>query len=197
MTKYEIMNNLIENKNGYLLTSDVIESGISKPYMLDFVKKRNLERVAQGVYMSEDAWLDELYIISLRNKEAVLSHETALYLHGLMEREPTAIMLTVSRTYNATHLRNKGYVINTVNKELLELGKTTAKTSYGNLVNVYDMDRTICDIIRCKDKLDIQVFGTAMKEYMNSREKNLNNLMLYAKAFAIEETVRMYTEVML
>ena len=112
MTKYEIMNNLIENKNGYLLTSDVIESGISKPYMLDFVKKRNLERVAQGVYMSEDAWLDELYIISLRNKEAVLSHETALYLHGLMEREPTAIMLTVSRVYNATHLRNKGYVIN-------------------------------------------------------------------------------------
>lgn len=197
MTKQDIMDNLLEQNNGYLLTADVVGAGISKPYMQDFVKKRSLERVAQGVYMSEDAWLDELYIIHLRNKEVVFSHETALHLHGLMEREPTEIMLTVGRAYNASHLRSKGYLVHTVSKELLEMGKATAETAYGNTVSVYDIDRTICDMVRCKDKMDIQVFGTAMKEYMQSRKKNLNSLMTYAKAFGIEDTVRMYTEVML
>ncbi len=197
MTKQEIMDNLLEQNNGYLLTSDVVEAGISKPYMLDFVKKRRLERVAQGVYMSDDTWHDELYIIHLRNKEVVFSHETALHLHGLMEREPTQIMLTVGRAYNASHLRSKGYLVHTVSRELVELGRTTAETSYGNTVSVYDMDRTVCDMVRSKDRMDIQVFATAMKEYMQSKKKNLNSLMTYAKAFGIENTVRMYTEVML
>ena len=103
MTKQQIMNQLAERNNGFLLTSDVVTAGISKTYLSEYVKKFNFERVAQGVYMSEDAWLDELYVIQLRSKEAVFSHETALYLHGLMEREPSCTTLTVNRTYNAKY----------------------------------------------------------------------------------------------
>lgn len=197
MTKQQIMNQLAERNNGFLLTSDVVTAGISKTYLSEYVKKFNFERVAQGVYMSEDAWFDELYVIQLRSKETVFSHETALYLHGLMEREPSCTMLTVNRTYNATHLRKRGYRIYTASTELLELGRTKIETNYGNQVIVYDMNRTLCDIIRCRDKMDVQVFQTAMKEYMRSSSKNLTNLMKYAKILGIEETVKMYVEVML
>lgn len=197
MTKQQIMNQLAEENNGFLLTSDVVTAGISKTYLSEYVKKFNFERVAQGVYMSEDAWLDELYVIQLRSKGTVFSHETALYLHGLMEREPSCTTLTVNRTYNATHLRKRGYKIYTASSELLNLGRTTIETNYGNQVMVYDMDRTLCDIIRCRDKMDVQVFQTAMKEYMRSNSKNLTNLIRYAKILGIEETVKMYVEVML
>lgn len=197
MTKQEIMDELVERNNGFLLTADVVAAGISKPYLSEYVRKHNLERVAQGVYLSEDAWLDELYIIHLRNREAVFSHETALYLHGLMEREPSCTMLTVNRTYNATHLRSRGCKVHTASPEILALGRTEMETNFGNRVCVYDMDRTLCDMIRCREKMDIQVFQTAMKEYMRSDRKNIPNLMRYAKALGIEETVRMYTEVML
>lgn len=197
MTKQQIIDKLAEKNNGFLLTSDVVTAGISKTYLSEYVKKFNFERVAQGVYMSEDAWFDELYVIQLRSKEAVFSHETALYLHGLMEREPSCTMLTVNRTYNATHLRKRGYKIYTSSSELLDVGRTIIETNYGNKVMVYDMDRTLCDIIRCRDKMDVQVFQTAMKEYMKSRSKNLTNLMKYAGILEIEETVKMYVEVML
>lgn len=166
MTKQQIIDKRAEKNNGFLLTSDVVTAGISKTYLSEYVKKFNFERVAQGVYMSEDAWFDELYVIQLRSKEAVFSHETALYLHGLMEREPSCTMLTVNRTYNATHLRKRGYKIYTSSSELLDVGRTIIETNYGNKVMVYDMDRTLCDIIRCRDKMDVQVFQTAMKEYI-------------------------------
>ena len=77
------------------------------------------------------------------------------------------------------------------------MGVTNVQTIFGNPVRAYDMERTICDILRNKDSMDIQVFQYAMKEYMASRRKDLRSLMAYAKTFKIESEMRTYTEVML
>ena len=197
MNRFEILDNLVENGNGYLRTSQVLESGISKPTLAEYVNKRNLARVAQGVYLAEDAWPDELYLLCLSNSRIVFSHETALMLHGLMEREPKITSVTVKAGYNASHLRRKGIRVYQVKPDVYDLGIMEVQTSFGNTVRAYDMDRTICDILRYKDAMDVQVFQYAMKEYMGSAHKNLNHLMAYAKRFQIESAVRTYTEVLL
>lgn len=197
MTRFEILDELVEKGNGYLLTYQVLKNGISKPTLADYVNKRNMERVAQGVYLAEDAWKDELYILHLSNSRIIFSHETALFLHGLMEREPKDISVTVRAGYNASHLRKKGICVYQVKPEIEELGIMDIQTSFGNTVRAYDMERTICDVIRYKEAMDIQVFQYAMKEYMGSVNKNLNHLMTYAKKLHMESAVRTYTEVML
>ena len=197
MTRFELLDELVEKGNGYLQTSQVLENGISKPTLANYVNKRNMERVAQGVYLAEDAWKDELYILHLSNSRIIFSHETALFLHGLMEREPKDISVTVRAGYNATHLRKKGIRVYQVKPEIEELGITDIQTNFGNTVRAYDMERTICDVIRYKEAMDVQVFQYAMKEYMGSTNKNLNHLMTYAKKLHIESAVRTYTEVML
>ena len=154
-------------------------------------------RVAQGVYLAENSWPDELYLLSLSNSQVVFSHETALFLHGLMEHEPKFTSVTVKAGYNATHLRKKGIRVYQVKPDLALLGVMDVQMSFGNMVRAYDMERTICDILRYKESLDVQVFRYAMKEYMASDRKNLNHLMAYAKKFRIESVVRTYTEVML
>ena len=197
MTRFELLDELVEKGNGYLQTSQVLENGISKPTLADYVIKRNMERVAQGVYLAEDAWKDELYILHRSNSRIIFSHETALFLHGLMEREPKDISVTVRAGYNATHLRKKGIRVYQVKPEIEELGITDIQTNFGNTVRAYDMERTICDVIRYKEAMDVQVFQYAMKEYMGSTHKNLIHLMTYAKKLHIEFAVRTYTEVML
>ena len=114
-----------------------------------------------------------------------------------MEREPKLISVTVKAGYNATHLRKKGVRVYQVKPDAAELGVIEIETSFGNAVRAYDMERTICDIIRYKDSIDVQVFHYAMKEFMSSNLKNLNHLMDYARRFQIESAVRTYTEVML
>ena len=197
MNRTEILDNLVTEGNGYLTTSQVVARGISKPTLAEYVRKHNMERVAQGVYLAEDAWEDALYQLYLLNTRIVFSHETALYLHGLMEREPKAICATVPTGYNATHLRKRGVRVFQVKPEVYVLGAGEAQTTFGNDVRAYDMDRTICDIIRSKDGMDVQVFRYAMKEYMASDKKNLNHLMSYAKKLQVDDIVRTYTEVML
>ena len=197
MNRFETLTQMVERGNGYLLTADVVSQGISKPTLAEYAAKYNMERVAQGVYLSADSWPDELYQIFLLNQRIIYSHESALFLHGLMEREPRFIHLSVPAGYNATHLRKRGFHVYQIKKDLFEIGRQTIITGFGNTVPVYDRERTICDMIRYKESTDVQIFQYALKEYMRSNKKNLNNLMEYAEHFGIVEKVRTYTEVML
>ena len=197
MTKTEKLSNLIELRNGYLSITEAQELGISRTYVQEYISSNGFERVARGLYKSSDVWTDDLYILALKNEKAVYSFDTALMLNGLTEREPAEIFVTVSRAYNASHLRSMGIVVNHVRDEWVDLGRTVVKTTYGNEVSVYNMERTICDMLRVKDKKDPQMFAYAIKEYAKSAKKNLPRLMKYAKEFGVEAELRQYMEVLL
>ena len=82
-------------------------------------------------------------------------------------------------------------------EELYEIGITEIKTPYGNKVKVYDLERTICDIIRNKKKIEIALFTDAMKRYADRKDRNSIKLHKYAKIFNIEDELRKYLEVLL
>lgn len=197
MTKFEVMDALVESNGGYLLTASVQNAGISRTYLMRYVRERDMERVEQGIYISQDTWPDPLYILQMKNAGVIFSHETALYLHGLMEHEPSRIFVSVKRGYNATHLINRGIKPFFIRHDYFETGVTTARTTYGNEVRLYDIDRTVCDIVQRKEDMDVQVFQTAMKEYMAGDQKNIPRLMAYAKALGIDRRMRDYTEMLL
>jgi hypothetical protein len=63
MGKMEILDSLLQNDNGFLKASDAVRAGISRTYLSTYVRERGLERVAQGLYTSPDAWDDGMYIM--------------------------------------------------------------------------------------------------------------------------------------
>ncbi len=197
MSKFEILDRLVKENKGYLQTSVVLEHGVSKSTLSKYVPLRRLERVAHGIYRSVDAWDDDYFLLYARNSRIVFSHESALYLYGLMDKEPSVTTVTVPSNYNSTHIRAQGVRVIHIKPEWHKMSLTSTKTSIGNEVPVYDWERTVCDIIRAKKDIEIQTFQTAIKECMNSKSKNLRNLMHYAKTLGIENDVRTYTEVML
>ena len=114
MIENKVLDDLLNKGNGYLKTADVTEMGISREILRRYVNDKNLERVARGIYVSSDTWEDDLYIIGLKNEKIIYSHETALYLLGLMEREPRRKTVTVNFGYNASHLTKQGIKVFTV-----------------------------------------------------------------------------------
>lgn len=83
MGQFEQLDQLLETQDGMLRTAQVVSAGISKPVFYDYVHSRELERVAHGIYLSKDAWVDAMYLLHLRVEQAVFSHETALFFHDL------------------------------------------------------------------------------------------------------------------
>ena len=84
-----------------------------------------------------------------------------------------------------------------IKPELFDLGRTKMTTSFGNQVPCYDLERTVCDIIRSRNKMGTETFLAALKQYAASPKKDLNRLNSYAKKMSLTNVVRQYLEVLL
>lgn len=188
---------LIEKYDGIITTKLVEENGIHREYLRELVRNGDLERVAQGVYISPETWEDQLMIYQLKKKKMIYSHETALFLHDLTDRDPIQYVVTVPNGYNPTRMKNEGLIVHTVKRELFLLGECLKKTNFGHKVKTYDMERTICDILRDRNNQDPSIVKTAIKRYLNRKDKDLNNLMKYAELLRVENVLRPYLEVIL
>lgn len=197
MNKKEMLDNMLYKNNGVLITSDVIEAGISKTYFMDYAKKMDLERVAKGIYLSPDAWADPFYLLKIRYPQVVFSHETSLYLLGIAQREPLQFTVTVKAGYHAKSMEEQKVKVYRVKKELLELGVVEVESPGGHLVKAYNAERTVCDLLRSRNNVEIQDLQSALKEYVRMKEKNLPQLMRYAKELRVEKLLRPYLEVLL
>ncbi len=197
MKQFEQMDQMLTMQDGMLRTSQVIAAGISKPMFYDYVRSRDLERAAHGIYISKDSWVDSMYLLHLRFEQAVFSHETALFFHDLTDREPMEYTVTVKTGCNPTKMKAEGIQVFTIKSELHGVGITTAQTPFGHTVPVYDMERTVCDLLRSRSRIEIQTFQGALKAYVRRKDKNLRTLMQYAGMFRVEKILRQYLEVLL
>lgn len=182
----KIIEKLLEEKNGLIKTSEALAMGISKDEFYRYVKTAGLEKAAHGLYAAPDMLQDEMYLLQAQYPKAVFSHEAALYLHDLAEKEPLPFTVTVQAGYNASGIKEKGVKVYFAKKEWYELGITEMPSLGGHTVRAYDMERTICDIIRKRSEMDIAVFNYALKEYAQRKDRDAAKLGRYAKAMRLE-----------
>jgi len=177
---------LIQEYNGHLTSKDLFSNGFTKYDVAQFVKKGLLERVARGKYLSKNTLDDAFKLVQMNNQKIIFSNETALYLHDMTGRFPSEMTVTTESGY---HLRDASLKVYYVKKELLYLGMIEMENYFGNKVFVYDKERTICDIIRNKNRMDMQVYLEGLQSYFLKGKPNLRKLSEYAKEMGISEKV--------
>ena len=182
-------------KNDYLTTKDVTDNNIPRTYLTKLTKKNKIERVSRGVYIKKNELVDEFVILQSKSKNAIYSNTTALYLHGFSNRIPIKYDITINSGYNGSLQKEDNVKLFYTKRELLELGVINYKLDSGNIIRVYDLDKTICDIIKNKKKIDAEIFNKAIREYFYSRKKNTLKLYEYAKKMNIYNKVRNTFEV--
>lgn len=183
--------------NGVLNLKSLKEVNLSRQSIYNFIKRNNMEKVGPGIYISKETLEDESYILSLRCPKGVVSHDDALYYYGLVDREPMIHNITIYSGYNPTTLTRAGYKVYTVKSELLDLGKETVINQFGHEIQMYDLERTVCDLVRNRSNFEIQDFNAALKSYVKRNDKDLNRLMFYAKTFRLEKIIKQYMEMLL
>ena len=195
------MNTLKEyiQENLVITNKEAEELGYTRHNLSELTKSGQLERLRPGLYQLKGKVIDDFVLISSNSNRIIFSHQTALYLHDLSDRTPNVFHISVPQGYNASHIKNryKDLQVHYVKKDLYELGKIKIKSPQGNLIPVYDIERTICDIIIDREKIDKQIFTEAMKRYFKSSNKNLRRLIKYSRLFKIEDEIRKYMEVLL
>lgn len=188
---------LIKNNGGVITTAQANAIGISNESIRNLAAHGIIERVAHGIYVSNDSYYDEMYIAQLRRPKIIFSHDTALFLHGLTDRDPVNYTVTVPKGYNTKAIIQDGYTVFSINKNLYEVGVDSAKTTFGHTVIAYGLERTICDCVRSRSRMDPAIVGESIKRYSKLRNKNLNLLMEMANKFKISRLMQTYMEVLL
>jgi predicted transcriptional regulator of viral defense system len=197
MNYLEKLEKLIEKQHGTVLSADLDLYEIPRTYLQMMVAEGKLERVDRGVYVSTDAIEDEMYSMQTKYPKLIYSHETALYLHGLSDRTPFEYSASVPSGYKVVGSVAERFKVYYIKKELHELGVETLQSSHGNPIKTYNIERTICDLIRSRNRIDVQILNEALKRFVKLKSADLLILMDYAKKFKIDAVLKNYLEVLL
>ena len=188
---------IAQGHGGIIETKTAVAHGISKAMLSKLCRENKIHRVVQGQYILPEDLQDELLSISKRSAQVIFSHETALFLHGISDRTPFEHTITVPSDYTASAALRSECKIYHIKPELFDLGRTTLATPTGNEVPAYDLERTVCDMIRSRNKVGTETFLAAMKLYAANPKKDLNRLHAYAKKLRVANVLRQYLEVLL
>lgn len=187
----------IKRNNNMITTSQVVALGFSRALLTKYVKEGLLERGRQGVYLLPDSVHDDMYTLMLRSEKIVFSHDTALFLNGLSERTPFEHSVTIPSNASLSQQLKEECKCYYIKPELYSLGIVWKKTTFGNEVRCYDAERTVCDLLRSRGRMDEETVISAVKNYTCYKNRDLNRLAVYAEKFKVSKVLKRYMEVLL
>lgn len=184
----DIMKQIMSANNGMLSVRMIEPLNISRQYLSIMENNNDIEKISRGIYLSPSTFEDSYFSFQQKYKKAIFSHMNALYFYGMTEEFPYQYTVTVPQSYHVDTVNEKCNVFY-VSDDIYEMGVVEVETPSGNKVRAYDKERCICDIIRSKGRMDSEQVKKAMKQYIQSKDKNVVKLSDYAKRMGIIEKV--------
>ena len=196
MATLEHIINIAKNNNGIVTSAMVANAGFSRGNIQYLVDNGNLQKSARGVYLLPEVWDDDFFNMQNRFKRGIFSLETALFLWDLTDKTPHILTMTFPSSYNITKAKTEVRCVQ-CKEPLYSIGITQQKSPSGNILSVYNVERTLCDILRPGNSVDIQIISDSFKRYASKKDKNIPLLSEYAKELKVEQKLRSYLEVLL
>ncbi len=188
---------LVQQHGGTVTTRMVTARGLPRGSLKYLESQGALIKVSRGVYTLPEAFDDELLALQSRYTRGIYARETALYLCDLSDRTPHRYHMVFPETYNISSPKRELIDCCTQNNKLYPAGITSMSTPLGNSIRAYCAERTLCDILRPINRVDIQIITDAFKRYMQQPSRDIAQLAHYASLLRVERRVQAYLEVLL
>ncbi len=188
---------LAKQHGGTVTSKMVTAAGLLRGSLKYLESQGALTKVARGVYTLPEAFDDEFLSLQSRYPRGIYALETALYLADLSDRTPQHVHMIFPEGYNLSSPKQEDIRCSTQIDKLYPVGITTLQSPMGNSLHAYCPERTLCDILRIKNHVDIQIISEAFKRYMKRETLNITQLAEYAQLLRVERKVQTYLEVLL
>lgn len=177
-----------EKNNGILTTEMAKKNGINKLFLEKEVERKNILKYSEGIFLLDESYYDDLYLLQLKYPESIYSHYTAIMLHWLSTDSPFVYHLSFPEDYSLQELEKniKAYSMNS--NEFIDEYITKLDSWHSNFVRVTNLEKTIVDVFR-NEKLMTFVIQEMIDDYINRSDKNIQKLIEYAKRFDVMEVI--------
>ena len=188
----EKIKEVFDENGGIARTGTLLGNGITARNLRQLQEDGTIECIKHGVYqyIEEDAFSEIPILVSLF-PDAVLCMESALQYYGYTERTPSAWHLAVDNNTARSRFRISWPKVQPhfVASSKFPIGITTAEIE-GTEIKIYDRERTICDCLLHRNKLDAEVFNQAVKGYLQDENRQVAVLAEYAGKLRVSGKVR-------
>lgn len=187
----------MENNCTFLSSSTIKKGGRTDYYrMLKKAKNGELVQVRRGVYATEEQLSGNMIDINTIIKGGVLCLWSAWNIYGLTTSIPQAFHIAVSRKKRVITPKYPPIEIHYCSEELFNIGITNMNID-GYDIMIYDIEKCVCDAVKFRNKIGIDVCAEIITEYLSRRERNISKLMDYARKLRVASTLEKYLEVKL
>ena len=156
--------------------------------MLASVRSGELIRLRNGLYATPDSINGSMVDIEAIVPGGVLCLYSAWSHYKLTTHVPNAFYVAISRSRKI--ILPKFPVIRLVfqRSELLEIGKVKENIQ-GFHIWITDIERSVCDSVKYRNKIGIDVMNEIIDNYLLIPDRNLTKLTEYAKELKVYSTL--------
>jgi predicted transcriptional regulator of viral defense system len=195
--KVEAIRFFIASQGGYIRAKTLREKGIHPSQINSLVESGALIRLKRGLYtITQDIERSELVDVQKIIPGGIYCLGTALSIHGIGTWEPPELHLAIRRDYRVAVPSSPPIRFFSFSRARFELG-IEEKDFESGIIRVYDAEKTICDVIRFRNTLGMDVAMEALREYVKRQDRNIPRLLEYAKLLRMEGSIRTYLEPLL
>lgn len=173
-------------------TSQLNQEGFYYKKIKELLANHQIEQIRRGYYQYVgDSSFSDIPTIAALFPDGVLCMDSALDYYGYTDRTPSAWHIAVTSTSTRTRFYIDYPIVKPhfIQKDRYLIGITEVEVD-GQSIKIYDRDRTMCDMLLHRNKIDGEVFNTAVQRYVKDPEKSIARLMQYAKALHVEKKVQ-------
>ena len=186
------LQDLFDSHGGILKTGELLQNGYYHRKLQELINDGEIEQVRRGYYQCiDDNSYSEVAIIARLFQDAVLCMESALDYYGYTERTPSAWNLAVPDNSSRRRFYISWPVVKPhfISESKFPVGITETEIE-GTKVRIYDRERTICDCLTHRNKMDAEVFNNAIRSYLKDPQRNESRLGKYAIILRVQRKVR-------
>lgn len=181
-------------KDGFLKSSDTDSKSYRR--LLHATKEGEVTRLKRGVYATDDALADIMIDIEKIVPGGILCLYSAWSYYEMTTQIPSAFFIAINRDRKVVVPDFPEIQLIYQNPKILTLGSTQIEIQ-NYKVSIYNRERCVCDAIKYRNKIGIDVMAEILSSYLKSSNRNIELLRTYADQLRVLSSLRRYLEIQL
>ena len=191
MNRKDIIETL-QKQGGFMTTSEVKSRG-DYEHLRRATVDGTLMRIRQGVYVETSALANNMIDVQRIVPNGVLCLYSAFAHYGLSTHVPAATCIAIDAKRKVRLPEYPPIDLYYWKKENLDFGVVEKEIS-GYMVLITDMERTVCDAVKYRNKIGLDVCGEVIDSYLKNENRNITLLHEYAGRLRVKNTLTKYLE---
>lgn len=183
---------IVNQRGGIVSAKDLTRAEYTR--VLRAVGRGELIKVRQGVYATPQSLVNTMVDVEKIVPNGVICLYNAWAYHKLSTTIPPSVCIAIETKRKVRLPDDTSVQLYYWKKEYLHFGIEEQEYS-GYKVRITDLERSVCDAIKYRNKIGLDLCGEVVRSYLKRTDRSLSKLYVYAKRLRVANVLNNYLEI--